>query len=240
MTILLVVLAVLYVGGFLLDLVGRFFCLAVPSTLSSARALIITSLVFQIVSLLLNIINVASGPGGMLRLSEAASLMVMLGAGVSGVVAMVLFILFIRNVCQHIRRYDLAERAMMIIRLSAGCVIGYVLVFVVILAAALVPGKQAAGGMLPAIGFISTIVMVAIMIVALGTLILYAMLLSGSSAAVRRYTPRRSTRRRAEYDDDDDDDDDDDEPPRRRKRRKYDDDDDDFNYGGNSRRWERG
>lgn len=236
-------LGVLYLTGSILDLVGRFICLAVPEEVGSAKPLITISVVLQIGSLVGSILNVAADAGG-LALPVPAKLAISLGSGVAGIAAIVLFILFIRSVCRYIRRQDLANRAMTVIWLWVGCVVGYVVAIVVMLGAGFAAGGfggggqgGAAGGAMAAGGCLGAIVGLAVLIMALVALVLYAMLLTGASAAVRQYAQRRSSRY-GDFDDEDeedgyDEDDDEDDRPRRRKR----DDDDDDDRGG--RRWER-
>lgn len=234
--VLIVLFGGLYLIGFITGLVGRCMCIAVPSQVGSAKSMVTIAVVLELLSIAGNILSTADNVGNFLPIP--VKLVLSIVVGLSGLVATILFILFIRSVCLYVKRRDLASRAFTVIWLGVGGVACYIIGLVVIFAAAAAgmqgggrgggggPGGPAMvgvcfGGLMSLIALILLLIMV----------IMYMMLLYSSSAAVYSYAHNRVSRDEYEYDDRRDEDDDDDGYDR-----DYDRDDD---YDRPRRSWDR-
>lgn len=241
----LVVGGMAIVGG-IVGLVGRFHCMAIPDEAGSAKPMIVTSVVLEVIALLSSIVNTADNAGG--NFIPAQVKMVTGGLGtIFSIVAAILFLLFIRSAAEFVRRPRLADTAMSVLWLwvgAVGCYIAGIVVAIVGVAAGAAAGNQGGGGAAAAGGgaCIGGLLMLAALVIGLVALVKYARLLTEMSKATLRAAnqagdyddeeaeedaPRRRSRRDEEEDDFDDrprrdrrrDDDDDDDRPQRPKKR---------------------
>jgi hypothetical protein len=224
----------LAVVGSIVGLVGRFYCLAVPEEAGSAKPMIMTSVVLEVVSLLISIVTTADNVGGNFIPREVKTV-TSGGGALFSIAAAILFLLFARSVAEFIRRDDLGRSAMTVLWLWVATFLCYIVGLGVAFAGVALGGGAAGGAAQPqGPAVVATcaggLLMLGALIFGLVALVMYARLLTGMSLAVRRFAegegyeadepgeldeyddrPRRDRRRAAG----DESDDEDDLPPRR-------------------------
>jgi hypothetical protein len=227
-------IALLFVGmtviGTIIGLVGRFHCLAIPDEAGSAKPMIVTSVVLEVISLLITLVNAADDLGA--RFIPAQIKMVMNGlGGIFGLVAAILFLLFIRSAAEYVRRPRLGDKAMSVLWLCVAVVGLFIAAGVVMVAgvaaAGAAGGGAGAGAGAAAGGCLGGILILVAGIVALVALIKYAKLLTEMSAATLRFADRMGDYEDEEDEDEREDEEDEDDRPRRRSRRDEVDEDED-------------
>jgi len=120
----LVVASILALIGNLLDLIGRLMCLAVPSDCQGAPILYVSVALTGIV-LLYSAFNLFSSFGFVPTLPPVIAAVLNL----VGLAAQVLFMVFLQQLANYVRRPDLADRAMWVLKWA---IIGAVLMVVVL------------------------------------------------------------------------------------------------------------
>ena len=123
---IIAVAALMGLVGNLLDLIGRLFCLSVPSDCQGAPILYV-SVALTAVVLVFSAFNLLSTFGFLPTVPPVI-------AGFMNLVALaaqVLFMVFLQQLAKYIRRPDLADRAIWVLKWA---IIGAVLLFVVLLA----------------------------------------------------------------------------------------------------------
>lgn len=218
--VLLVVVGALNFTGAVLELIGRIKCLAIPQSLASAKQLIIATVCLQAIAMIITVVgllNALAGP--FLPLGFAANIERV--NTVFWIASEIIFLLFIKAVARGIRRSDLVQKAGTVLTLSIILIALYVVMIVLTIIAVAGAGAGAGGmgGVQAAAGgaMIAGVLGLAILVLGIITLILYARLLLAMQVACNKYAYN------AAYDDDEEDDDYDDDRPRKRRR----DDDDD-------------
>ncbi len=173
--LVLVAFGAVVIAAKLLGLFGKYRCITVPED-SNARSLAIASFSIDLLTLAIGIVNRFLDPA-IGQYAEGAS-------GLLEIVSIVLFILFVRNVCMFIERPDLVTRAI-------GLVVIIGVLFAIVLATVLlplfmVPGGFGAGGraMIQGIGAIVTVLGLAMIILGLVALVKYLNLLGDTKAAI--------------------------------------------------------
>ncbi len=219
---LLVVVGALSFTGSILELIGRIKCLVIPPSLASAKQLIIATVCLQAIAMILTVLgllNALAGP--FLPLGFAANIERV--NTVFWIASEIIFILFIRAVAKGIRRSDLEQQAGTVLTLSIILIALYVVMIALALVAVAGAGAGGMGGVQAAAGggVIASVLGLAIFVLGIITLILYARLLLAMQVACNKFAYS------AAYNDGDDlDDDYDDRPRKRRRDDDYDDDDD--------------
>ena len=232
---LLLVVGGLAIIGSIVGLVGRFNCLAIPDEAGSAKPMIVTSVVLEVIALLISVVNTADSAGG--NFLPAQLKMVTGGLStVFSIVAAILFLLFTRSAAEYVRRPRLADKAMSVLWLWVACVGCYAVGLGVVFAGGAAGGwggggaggaPGGAGGAQPgaAIGgaCVGAILMLAALVLGLIALVRYARLLNEMSQATLRFADRagdyeEGAEELAEEEE---------ERPRRRSRRDEDEDEED-------------
>lgn len=222
------VMMLLLLGGSLLGFVGRIFCLAVPERAGAAKPMIIVSVILEIASFGLSLV------GGIMSFTGKASPSVSMGLNgaqiLCSLTSAVLFLLFTKTVAQFVRRGDLADAAMMVLKLWVLVIAIYAGSFVMVLVGGAAGGQGAMAGL----ACVSLVGMLVAVIIALVALVRYITLLKEMSEATASYARRKrsATRRKRrkvveeeeDEEEEEDNDEDDDEEYRRRRRRRVDDD----------------
>ncbi len=207
--VLLMAVGVIAIVGSVVGLVGRFHCMAIPDEAGSAKPMIVTSVVLELISLSVSVVNTADNAGANFLPAQVK----MVTGGLTmifSIVAAILFLLFTKSVAEFIRRPRLAEDAMSVLWLwvsAAGCyAVGLAITLLMV---------AAGGGGVAAGGCIGSIFMLTALVIGLVALVRYARLLTEMSAATLRYAERVG-----------DDEDDYDDRPRRKRRRRVEEDED--------------
>ena len=238
MEVLLWAVILLMLAGSITGLVGRFFCLAVPERVGAAKPMIIISVVLELVALGASVLNNANSlAGGRILPLTASAILGGVGAVLS-IVSAILFLLFTRSVATYIRRYELADKAMSVLKLWGACVacylaaLGFIVAGIVMAGAA---GPGAGGGMGAGGACVGLILMLVTLVIALIALIQYATLLSGMGQATAKYAhkARRKEEEEEEYDEEDDEEEYEEERPSGRSGRadRHEDDEEDDRRG---------
>lgn len=235
---LLLVVGGMAIIGSIVGLVGRFHCLAIPDDAGSAKPMIVTSVVLEVISLLSSIVNTADNAGGNFIPAQVKMVTGAMGT-IFSIVAAILFLLFIRSAAEYIRRPKLGDKAMSVLWLwvgTVGCYIAGVVVAVAGFAAAGAAGGGAGGGGAgggaggaagagaAAGGCIGGILMLVALVLGLVALVKYARLLTEMSKATLRFADKMGD---YEEEDEGDEEEEDEDRPRRRSRRDEEDDEDD-------------
>jgi hypothetical protein len=219
----------LAVIGSIVGLVGRVHCLAIPDEAGSAKPMIVTSVVLEVISLLSSVVNTADNVGGNFIPFQVKTVAGGLGM-IFSVVAAILFLLFIRSAAEYVRRPRLADTAMSVLWLwvaTIGCYIAGIVVVIVGVAAGAAAGggagRGAAGG--PGAGAaggacVGSLLMLTALVLGLVALVRYARLLTEMSRATLRFADRME-----EYDEQADEGNEDDRPRRSRRDEEEDEDD---------------
>jgi hypothetical protein len=169
MGLLCILLLVVMAGGSITDLVGRFFCLAVPDRAGAAKPLIIISIVLQMISLF-------SSFGSNAMADRGVGMGASMAAGLCGPASFILFLFFIKSFAKYIRRVDLGETAMVVLWMLVGVVALLIFGFVLVLVggvAALGGGRGAAGGL----GLFAFLIWIAAFVLGIVAIIRYISLL---------------------------------------------------------------
>jgi MFS family permease len=241
MAVVLGLVILLVLAGSITGLVGRFFCLAIPERVGAAKPMIIISVILEVVALGASVLNNANSLAGGRILPLAASAILTGVGAVLSIVSAILFLLFARSVATYIRRYELADKAMSVLKLWGACVACYIAGLVIMLlggAMAGAAGPGAGGGMMAG-ACIGSILMLVTLVIALIALVQYATLLSGLSQATAKYAhkARRKEEEEEEYDEEDDEEEYEEEHPSSRSGRadRHEDDEEDDRRGRSGR-----
>jgi ABC-type multidrug transport system fused ATPase/permease subunit len=226
----------LWLVGFIIGLIGRIFCLWIPAQANSAKVLIKTSIVLEILGLAMSI-NIQISPLlGMQLNSDLTQILAMLG-GLSQLVSIVLFLLFTKEAANFIRRTDLGESALHVLWLWAGT-IGCCLVGLAIMMSSILFLGRGGLGRMPGVICFGSLIYIVAFIIGLIALVRFITLMKEMNEAVARYArnhrrskPAKSKRRvqeeedwevvEDEEDEDDEEEEEEDEDEDDRRRRRY-------------------
>ena len=231
----LAVLAVLgSLAGTITSLIGKFFCLAIPERAGAAKALIMVSIIFEILGTGEQILQNVDLLGNMgiipFRLIQAFDSI----GKLFQLASPILFLFFTRSVAQFVRRPDLANKAMTVLKLWVAGFVCLLIAYIMIYAAANMPvqgGRPNIGGGGNSMACVGAVLVLAALVILLIALVQFANLLSNMSIATAKHA--RRVQKLGEDDDDDDYEDDEEDyddrrgRPRRDEDDEYDDDEDD-------------
>ncbi len=190
MAVMLIAAGVCYLIGAVLMIIGKIRCIAVPPEVDGAKTLIMLAVAFELITVLVAMLGIVESAGGRGIIDPSIKRVVDLGSNLMSIAASVLFLVFTARVARYIRRRDLAANAMLIIKIAVGLIVGVILMMVttfMLIGAGAGPGVAGGRGGAAAGGLLACGTGIAVLVLAIAMLVLYARLLTSMSTACARY-----------------------------------------------------